>query len=70
MTIRDAIEGRRSIRKYKRQSIRREVLYDVLWSGMLAPNANNSQDWFFISIEERAHRVSGRRHQGIYGPEQ
>ena len=54
MTIRDAIEGRRSIRKYKRQSIRREVLYDVLWSGMLAPNANNSQDWFFISIEERA----------------
>ena len=52
--IMEAIEGRRSIRKYKDQQISREALDAILRAGMLAPSASNKQPWHFIAIQDQA----------------
>lgn len=49
----EAIFTRRSIRKYKKQSISEKTLHDVLDAGCSAPSAGNQQPWHFIVIDER-----------------
>ncbi len=47
----EAIEKRRSIRKFTRDPISREDLTKILNAGILAPSGKNAQPWQFIVVE-------------------
>lgn len=54
MECKDAIDGRRSIRKYVAgRTIPRADMERILESAMKAPSARNSRPWNFIVIEDR-----------------
>ena len=59
MDVRECILKRRSIRKFKDQSISDEVIKDLLECAMAAPSARNKQPWEFyvISNEELLTKV-------------
>jgi len=44
---------RRSVREYKKEYIKKEVLENIIMMGMNAPSAGNQQPWEFIIITER-----------------
>lgn len=44
----DCIKERRSIRKYKPQSLEKEIIDEIIRAGILAPSAKNRQPWKFI----------------------
>ena len=48
-----ALLERRSIRKYKDQSIDSQTIREILRAGMYAPSAVNSQPWEFLVITDR-----------------
>lgn len=50
METRDAIFGRRSIRKYTDQPITMEVLEEILEAALMAPSGNNTQPWYFLAV--------------------
>jgi F420 biosynthesis protein FbiB-like protein len=52
MDLSEAIEQRRSIRKYLRRPVSREIVNEVLSSAGWAPSAHNSQPWRFIVLED------------------
>ena len=54
MDLFDAIQGRRSIRKFKQTPIPDADLRKILDAGRLAPSANNTQPWSFLVIKDRA----------------
>ncbi len=45
------IENRRSVRKYKNQSVEREKIEQMLESARLAPSGSNTQPWSFVIVE-------------------
>jgi nitroreductase len=49
-----AIQGRRSIRRFKQTPIPDADLRKILDAGRLAPSANNTQSWSFLVIKDRA----------------
>lgn len=53
MELREAILGRRSVRKYTDEPVSREDLEDIVRAGMHAPSACNSQCWRFIVLSDR-----------------
>lgn len=60
------IENRRSIRKYKRHEISREIIEDIIYSATLAPSAKNRQPWKFIVYQgEEKSKLVDVMHQGI-----
>lgn len=52
MEVYEAIESRRSIRKYKADPIDDATLYRVLEAGRLAPSWDNTQCWRFIVVRD------------------
>lgn len=48
----EAIEKRRSIRKFKSEKIDKKTLEDILNAGILAPSAKNRQPWYFVVLNE------------------
>jgi nitroreductase len=50
MDVLEAIKGRRSIRKYKQESISEEQVTEILEAGRWAPSRGNSQPWKFIAL--------------------
>ncbi len=52
MDLKEVIEKRRSIRKYKDTKIDKNIIEDILNSGRLAPSAKNRQPWYFYVINE------------------
>lgn len=50
MNVINAIEERRSIRKYKDKEVDKEIIMDILNAGRLAPSAKNRQPWYFIKV--------------------
>jgi nitroreductase len=48
-----AILTRRSIRKYKPQSVPDEIIAELLTAAMCAPSAGNEQPWEFVVINDR-----------------
>lgn len=44
------IENRRSIRKFKAQSVSKEQLTSIIEAGILAPSSKNRQPWHFIVV--------------------
>ena len=51
MEIREAIYGRRSIRKYKSQALDQKDIIDLLEAGTMAPSAVNYQPWYFVAVQ-------------------
>lgn len=49
----DVILSRRSIRRYKDQSISNDVVEILLKAGMAAPSAGNEQPWEFVVLRDR-----------------
>ncbi len=45
------LESRRSIRKYKRQSVPKEVIERIIMAGMHAPSGKNRQNWRFYVVQ-------------------
>lgn len=56
MNVLSAIEGRRSIRKYKDKLVEDEKLLSILEAARLAPSAKNEQEWKFIVVKESQTR--------------
>jgi len=54
MEVFDAIERRRSIRKYRPSSMPEEDLRRILESARLAPSAHNWQPWRFVVVRDPA----------------
>ena len=52
LTTKEAIEKRRSIRKYKADSIPDEYVRELLDSARLAPSGCNAQPWRFKIVKE------------------
>ena len=52
MLLTDAIEKRRSIRKYTKSNITVEELKQIIKAGTDAPSAKNRQPWFFYILHE------------------
>jgi nitroreductase len=56
MEVTDAIESRRSIRRYKKTDVSDELLKEILRAGQMAPSAGNLQGREFIVIKDNAVR--------------
>ncbi len=56
MTVREAIQNRRSIRVYRPKPVEEEKLLRVLEAGRAAPSARNIQESRFVVVTERATR--------------
>ncbi len=54
MELFDAIQGRKSIRRFKQTPVPDEDVEKILDAGRHAPSANNSQPWSFLVIKDRA----------------
>ena len=56
ISLRDAIFGRRSLRRYRPEPVPRDILLELLHSAIYAPSAHNRQPWRFAvsdSIERK-----------------
>ncbi|MDI6600660.1 MAG: nitroreductase family protein [Thermoanaerobacteraceae bacterium] len=53
MDLFDAIEGRRSIRKYKEESLDENTIMKIIEAAIWAPSASNLQPWHFTAILNR-----------------
>jgi nitroreductase len=54
MKVLEAIQKRRSVRKYKEDPIPEEALLRVLEAARLAPSGKNFQPWKFIIVKDKA----------------
>ncbi len=52
MEVKEAIRGRRSIRKYKSAEIPHDVMEDLLDSMRLAPSSSNEQRWNVVAVTD------------------
>ena len=52
MEVFEAIKGRRSVRKYKKDSVPEELILKILDAGRWAPSASNVQPWSFIVLKD------------------
>lgn len=50
MNILEAIEGRRSIRRFKTDPIPREDIEKMVYAASMAPSGGNMQPWHFLAI--------------------
>ena len=56
MELTHAIKSRRSIRKYKDESIPKEFIEKIIEAGTLAPSGKNKQPWKFYVIQGEKRR--------------
>ena len=52
-TVSEAIEYRRSVRKYKQNCIDEEKVKKCIENATLAPNSSNMQLWEFIHVTDK-----------------
>lgn len=57
MTVFEAIQGRRSIRKYSPKPVEEEKINRILEAARLAPSARNLQNWKFIVVRDDKTRA-------------
>ena len=62
MELKEAIYGRRSVRKYDGRPIAEEDIREIIEAGVMAPNASNFQPWYFMAVAnpEKIKWVSSR----------
>ncbi len=64
MELKDAILGRRSVRKYKDTPVSDELLQEVLDMTMWAPSGVNLQPWCFVVVRSEEGHKSVLQHMG------
>ena len=52
LTTREAIELRRSIRKFRSDPVPEDILYELLDAARLAPSGSNAQPWRFKIVQD------------------
>jgi nitroreductase len=57
MTVLEAIQKRRSIRKYSERPIEEDKLLRVLEAARLSPSASNQQNWKFVVVRDPDKRA-------------
>ena len=50
MELREAINGRRSVRKFKADAISPQDIKEIVEAGIMAPSGTNIQPWYFIAV--------------------
>lgn len=60
----DAIRQRRSIRRYRRESVPRDVIQNLLEAAIWAPSAHNRQPWRFAVVESQSQKEFLAREMG------
>ncbi|MCK5390281.1 MAG: nitroreductase family protein, partial [Candidatus Thorarchaeota archaeon] len=50
MNIDDVIKGRRSIRTYKSDEVKEDLIREIIEAATFAPSAKNSQSWRFTVL--------------------
>jgi nitroreductase len=66
----EAIEKRRSIRKYEDRELEQDKLRRVLEAGRLAPSASNIQEWKYVVVRDKELKrklAAAARGQGFVG---
>lgn len=58
MEVLEAIKGRRSIRKYRKDPVPEDLVSKILEAGRWAPSASNTQPWNFIVLRDEGVRRS------------
>ncbi len=58
MDVLEAIKGRRSIRKYRKDPVPGDLISKILEAGRWAPSASNTQPWNFIVLRDEGVRRS------------
>jgi len=58
MEVREAILGRRSIRRYGGQEVSREKIGQILEAGRWAPSGLNNQPWRFAVVREKKDKMA------------
>lgn len=56
MDVFEAIQERRSIRRYEDKPVEREKMEKILEAGRLAPSAKNVEPWHFIAVTDLSKR--------------
>lgn len=54
ITLKDAIEKRRSIRKYLPKDVPDEIIMELIRAAQLAPSGSNAQPWRFKIVKDQA----------------
>lgn len=70
MTVREAAESRRDVRKYLQEEVPEEDLREVLRQTRLAPSPGNCQPWRFVVVRDpdlRARMLPATISQGLEG---
>ncbi len=57
LTVKEAIESRRSIRKFKPDPVPDEYIYALLDAARLAPSGSNAQPWRFKVVKDRETKL-------------
>ncbi|MDR2597588.1 MAG: nitroreductase [Treponema sp.] len=52
MNVIEAIEKRRSVRKFKKNEIDKDILIGILKAGICAPSPKNNQPWKFVVLTD------------------
>jgi len=58
MNTMDAIQKRRSIRKFTDQPVPRDLIEQILQAGIDAPSASNRQPWRFVVVTQEDERAA------------
>lgn len=61
MEVREAIESRRSIRKYRDKPVSQEVIRELIDAARLAPSTSNTQSWKFKVVTDLVVRQELRQ---------
>ncbi|MFW9986877.1 MAG: nitroreductase family protein, partial [Candidatus Odinarchaeota archaeon] len=66
--LKDVIRSRRSIRKFREDSVSNEQIFRILDAGVWAPSAHNAQPWRFCVIssptmKERLAKTMGTKYR-------
>lgn len=56
LTVAEAIEQRRSIRRFKSDPVPREMILQMLEAARLAPSGSNRQPWRFVVVTDSAEK--------------
>ena len=52
MDVFEAISGRRSIRKFKKKDVERDLILKIVEAGIWAPSAGNIQSWEVVVVRD------------------
>lgn len=57
MTLLDEIRSRRSIRKYREETVSDQLINEILEAGRWAPSGLNNQPWRFVVIKDKIYKT-------------